>query len=550
MLTLPLDPTDDRANPIFKDAESCARWLGQLQLTNLQQAHSQLLTQINELNRYPMRGAARLEILEQLRETAGYVQDDFARKLIAKPLPLSDNELMVFVAIVQLWQAMVAGYQRCLQSHIAGDPSLEEQGALLCQRCLHYSGAAIFEHLCAGYEVDDKLWHQLHELYAYAEQHGLEQTDVADPLAPDLPHVNCVSSYVRILLACYARPAQLTRWQLQQLDSWLALWSNQITVKNHCKINKSDAQPLVADLSSRQGLQPLAGIRQHDDLRFLAMAPMSKLLRVKTILLEQGQTPQQAGLGDHYDRKSCIEFLTFLHRCWCENSQQRLGERREVAIAAQVCYKFNGIYAHMTGLPFNPEKPTDNFSRLNYSEIESVGTKTLHKQEHELVEMGYPLENWQMQDESATGARLLRTDHVGGRLAYQQLVAVRPVGSARFLLGSTAWVNVSRQNRLLIGISYLHGEALAVTIRKADAPHADHDDCAAGFLFPALPELKSPASLILPREWFKADRLLELEHPAGDRIKVKLGFSVEHGWDYERASFKVVRDEKPAGRRG
>ena len=32
MLTLPLEPTDDRANPLFKNAESCAQWLKQLQL--------------------------------------------------------------------------------------------------------------------------------------------------------------------------------------------------------------------------------------------------------------------------------------------------------------------------------------------------------------------------------------------------------------------------------------------------------------------------------------------------------------------------------------
>jgi len=61
MLTLPLEPTDDRANPVFKDVASCQAWLGQLQLTNLQLAHSKLLAQIKELNRYPMRGVERFK---------------------------------------------------------------------------------------------------------------------------------------------------------------------------------------------------------------------------------------------------------------------------------------------------------------------------------------------------------------------------------------------------------------------------------------------------------------------------------------------------------
>ncbi len=98
---LPLAPTGDRADPAFKDAAGCAVWLEQLQLTNLQLAHSLLLTQLDRLNRYPMRGLARLDTLEQLRETVHHVQHGYAQKLVAKPLPLNQNELLVFAAIVQ-----------------------------------------------------------------------------------------------------------------------------------------------------------------------------------------------------------------------------------------------------------------------------------------------------------------------------------------------------------------------------------------------------------------------------------------------------------------
>ena len=66
MLTLPLDPTDDRAKPAFTDSATCAKWLAQLQLTNLHQAHATLRAQLDELNRYPMRGLERMQLLPQL----------------------------------------------------------------------------------------------------------------------------------------------------------------------------------------------------------------------------------------------------------------------------------------------------------------------------------------------------------------------------------------------------------------------------------------------------------------------------------------------------
>ena len=214
MLTLPLEPTDDRANPLFKDASSCAKWLAQLQLTNMQLAHSQLLTQVNELNRYPMHGPERLNTLEQLRETIGYVQDHYSGKLASKPLPLNESELMVLFAVVQLWHALVSGYQRCLQDYMADDRKLAKHAALLCQRCLLYSGLEIFEHLRVGYEFDARLWQQLHGLYAFAEERDLHTVEVPDPLNSEHPRSSCQDAYARILLACHARPAELSRSQL------------------------------------------------------------------------------------------------------------------------------------------------------------------------------------------------------------------------------------------------------------------------------------------------------------------------------------------------
>ena len=182
MLTFTLDPTDDRANPTFKDVAGCKQWLGQFQLTNLQMAHGILRTQLDELNRHPMRGVERLHILELLRETVEHVQVDYARKLIAKKLPLNEDEFIAFVAIIGLWQHMANGYQRCLQALLTGDKQLVPYTAQLCQRCLLYGGLQIFEYLRTGYEFNNALWQQLHALYEFSEQGSFQkQTVAAEP---------------------------------------------------------------------------------------------------------------------------------------------------------------------------------------------------------------------------------------------------------------------------------------------------------------------------------------------------------------------------------
>lgn len=119
---LPLEPTDDLASPAFKNADSCTRWLSQFQLTNLSLAHGTLRAQLDEFNRFPLRGRDRLQTLEALRETVNIVQDDFSKRLFGKKLPLADEDFTTLVALTSLWQSMLNGYLRCMQSWDAEIP--------------------------------------------------------------------------------------------------------------------------------------------------------------------------------------------------------------------------------------------------------------------------------------------------------------------------------------------------------------------------------------------------------------------------------------------
>lgn len=530
MLTLPLEPTDDRAHPAFSDEESCTLWLDQLQLTNLQLAHSKLLNEISELNRYPMRGLDRLKTLDVLGEMVDHVQHDFSKKLIGKPLPLNENEFGIFQKIVQLWQAMITGYQRGLQSYISGEKRLQDSGALLCQRCLHYCGMEIFAYLHNGYEFSEQLWHQLHQLYAYAEQQNFHQIAINDTQGR---HVTCASSYIRMLLACHANPAQLTRWQLQQMDRWLATWSSNLTISSSYSHSKNDAPPLGIDLSGKRGLQSVGNLPDVDSLRYLAMVPLSKLIRIKLILLQQGQTPIQAGLGDQLDSHDCIELLSLLHQYWCEKLKSRSSRRRHTTLDAQLCHDTDGIFAHLAAGATSSHHGIDH---LAAKQIATLGQALSIRQEQ--AEVGYPLENWQMKNESILGAQLIRSDETGGRIACKQLIALRPCNSDYFMMGTIAWVSVTNEKGLEIGVKYFPARPMAIRIRSYGINPVHQEACA--FLLPSIPSLNIPASLVLPLDWFRAKILIELQQPGMETKTVRLNLSIERGLNFERVSFTEI----------
>lgn len=539
MLTLPLDPTDDRADPAFKNAGSCALWLGQLQLTNLHLAHSVLRTQLNEFNRYPMSGLERLNTLELLRDTVSSVQADYAKKLIAKKLPLNEDEYVIFVAIIEIWQSMVTGYQRCLHAYMAGDRPLASSGALLCQRCLQYSGLQIFEHLRTGYEFDGKLWHQLHALYAFSEEKGLQRKEVSDGLSGSRQS-SCLAIYTKTLLACYTRPAELTRTQLQLLDRWLALWSPTVTLEHRHTMSKDDAPPLAVDLNSMQGLQLPQQISPAESVRYLAMQPLSKLLRVKVILLQQGQSPKQLELGSSCNSTDCIEFLNYLHQCWCEGRGARLAERRSTSRQAQVCYGLNDIYAHIANKPFAQPSKETGVNTVGRRQLETFGRVLPKPDRSSLTEMDFALETWQIEDESILGARLLREKLAGARLGPNQIIAVLHTDANAYMLSTVRWVHVTQTGQLHAGVRYMPSVPQPIAMRSCEADKKASGKYVAALILPAVPALKIPASLIVPRDWFQADRVVEIINLDGEKEEVQMGFSVEKGLDYERVSFTPV----------
>lgn len=534
---LPLEPTDDLAQPAFKDAASCTKWLSQLQLTNLNLAHGTLRKQLDELNRCPIRGSDRLQTLEALRETVAVVQNDFAKKLTGKKLPLSDEEFILLLSLSSLWQSMLNGYLRCLQVAEAGDKQLVGETALLYQRCLQYSCLQIGDFLRTGCEPDGKIWPQFHSLYAHAESLDVHKEAVVDALYHAGHPVTCRTLYARTLLMHRARLLGLPRHHWHCAERWLAQWSETLSVEPRCSVSKDDAPPLAVDLTGTQGLQSIRYARDSHDMRFMAMVPLSKQIRVKTILLQQGQSPSQADLGDDLTNKDCIALLNKLHRCWCEARPDSLADVPREADVRHLCIGLEQIYAQIARKPFKPVKDVSKAIQDIQHQIETFGRVLDDTGQHDLKELGFLPEEWLVDEDSLTRGHLLRKTKIGERLGANQIVSVSMPNSATLKLASLNAVNVTHSGHLYIGVNYLPGQPQAVVVRgNADSGSAQSGSAPA-LILPAIEKLHIHASLILPRDWFVAGRVLELNLPDHSKQRVALGFSVEKGSDFERVSF-------------
>lgn len=513
MLTFPLEPTSARASPAFKNPASCKRWLKQLQFENPVDTQALLRAELDEFNRFTLRSADRLETMERLRTAVHALQDQCANKLAGRPLPLAVRELAILNSVTALWQAMATGYYRCLLDFEQGDKSLKRDGALLCHRTLTYCGKVIYEFLRSGYEFEGDQWRQLHSVFLFAEERELLSTAVKDEFsiggeAPTARHV-----YLKVLLSCHARVQELTLHEQKLLDNWLSQWMDNFTIEHSCMVSRGDAPPLAVDPASAQGLQPFKpDFIESDNIRYIPMIPISKLIRVKTILLQQGESPQRLELSDEHDRIDCLKLLDHLHRHWCEPRGARQAERQPYNQPVQVRYNLDDAYCWIAGHPFDPQKKNDTAMQ----------------------------EAWHAQDISILGARLTRVAEAGtgARVALNQLLAVQ-IGEA-IRMAVTVWVSITRAGEMNMGIHFLPGTASPVGVQTAARPGVPAPKPVAGLLLSDLPKLGIPASLLLPRGLYAMDRIVEVSEARQSGQRLKLRFSVEQGLNYERVGYAAA----------
>jgi len=535
---LSLDPIDELAKPAFKDVTTCLKWLSQLQLTNLNLAQGTLRAQLDEFNRYPLRGKERLKTLEAMRETVAAVQADYAKKLYGKKLPLADEEFTLLIALSSLWLSMLNGYLRCLQALDAGDSSLSGDTALLAHRCLLYSGLQISEFLRAGCDPDGKSWQRFHTIYANVEAQGLQQELVSDKLNHSEHAITCLTVYTKVLLLHRARLLGFRRNQWQTMENWLDQWGDTFTIEPQCSMSREDAPPLAVDLAGVRGLVAIYRATSAASMRFLAMVPLSKLIRVKTILLQQGQSPRQMELGDQLDSKDCLDLLNRLHACWCEQRPESLADEPREAPLVQLCSSLESIYAHIARKPFKPPRAMGIEDKEVQRQIETFGRVLDHTDRHNLLELGFLAEEWLAEDDGLLHARLLRKFKAGERLGLNQIVSIQKPGATSYKLGVVTAVNVTRSGQLYIGVRYLPGSPQAV-IARGSASGNLISGAAAALVLPEMSNLRIPASVVLPRDWFQAGRHLDLAISETKKQAVTLGISVEKGGDFERVSFTL-----------
>jgi len=528
----------------FGDQKQCLSLLAGLPLTKLDQVHETLAALLAGMQATPPVPPGYLEVLEMARPSMAFVQEEMAGRYSQTALPPGSVEDATLRRVVALWQAMARAYAQVAQ--LGGEsPEVQTRLALICQRCIHYSGNAIQEYLRARRDVTTRVWSDVHGYYSTAEEWGIAQVEVAEALLGAGRKQSCAQAYAAVLLMDLGNPYGRSPREFQ----WLLRWSQ--TFAGFTEIlpadKSGDGLIYAVDLMQDRGLAPLEVLvedqptREH--LRRLVTKRLSDEMRRVLGKLKRKVPPAQLGLGsDCYD-PPCSRLLVSLHRPWCLAARPRRHPRRKTQGTARLCYGFEAIHYHVAGAEFIQPEHVRVYSR---DELEALVTfrhqvdpvQPLHVR---AAQIGYTVENWAVADESIAGFRLLRFG-TGVRIEYGQLIGLHPPDGERFLLCQVSWLMYLASGALVVGVYLLPGVPEPIAARQTGVGIAPTDKYSRAFLLPplpALPALQQAATLVLPKGWFHPGRVVEV--CTEGRIEVRLIDAPNQGVDFDRVSFAPLK---------
>lgn len=568
-LSLPPRTATPGGNIDLRPAEM-DRWLKRLPLLNVPESAQLLTRQIFSLNRMALDDKTRLQLLESMRAPIRHVIQALQKTYIGLSLPLPGKARQTVGQARQLHTEMAFGYKLIAYNSTA-TTSLDRAQAGMAGMAIHRAIRYLTELLFRNYGLyslpPKGVWHEIHQLYRYAEHLGIADAPLEDKLNDALPQVSIAHAYKQALLLDFSDPYHLPALVLARVYRYLDRWAGTAQLSSGVAAPKSNCQFLINLDRDRAGAvnTEASPIAAEGRCRLLNTTELARVVHQQLMELQAGRQPEPDGLEKDFFANLGHDMLLRLLGAWGTNPKRVFTRSLRENRRTQVSIGIDAINLAVNGERFRPStnevgpQPRRTALSLENNPLDRA------RQPDAFPESAI----WELSDESAGGYALAKSGAHAGTVRVGELIASRPdSGDGRWEIGIVRWVRTSdadhvgasrdghgsgqgmdevdriekewsrprRELAVEIGVQRLSPSAAAVAILPLEESGDRYN------LALALPEvhaMKQPATLITPRGFFKSGRILYLDNSYRTR-PIKATKLVELSGAFERFQYSTV----------
>jgi hypothetical protein len=529
------------------------KWLANLPHANMGEMTRQIYSAVRDLNRQAMANKYRIENLEQLREPVRNIFDNLEKYFINRTLPLPEKSQKIVTLNQSLLKEMAYGYKIIIYEAANGiDKKVDSKTQnIAILRAIRYMSELLLRASEIYEPFPDGIWYDIHQMYCYAEQHGLH-----NKIIPDAEYAQNKASisdyYKQVMLFALARPSALRQSDSERVYKKLSAWADLTKLGKDAQENQvnrffcarvdQDRPPKYLSMKDCDG---------SSEIRTLDTSEL-----VDTIRKDINSTQNKEGMlaiGDQFS----AETLQVLAMSWGVCAKRRFSRAdrngsikaaiglvnaaREIAGKAEieedepeviVPGKRNQLNITLEAIPedFKASESQVNTSYTTHHEIGSakddawdmvskgrVLTEAYDKERQFLEDAKLGLhheydKHWQIVNVSAGGYCLRWHSDTASRAQIGELIALReqePDGEYSWRIGVIRWMQFIRESGLEIGVQVLSPKSMSATAQRSNRPNEEPFDC---LMLPAIKPLELPPSILLPAHAFRP----------GDNLTIKL----------------------------
>jgi hypothetical protein len=530
----------------FADARGCKDWLGALPLTNIPQAQSLVLEQLQGLNGADIAALERLKCLELLRDKVAFLLNEQRPRYYGKSIPLSPNDTAAWSTGCALLVELEAGYRRALADARAAGGDAARHEALMAQRVARSIGAQMLFHALVYKRFDPALWTRLHDLFAESDEGGIAASPVKDSLEAEAGTSSIAEAYTQVVLLQAAFLSEMTAPQIDFAEALLRLWSRKVQlVSEPAAGDARRLDALVIDPAKPIGARPQPRPDFVPGQRIVETDALSKSIRRRIQALQAGEDASTLQLPPQSAHVDVLSELKRLHKLWCEGAPPRPAPKLSNTEKAGLVFGLpEAHFFASAGKPFEqPEKKQRELTHQEMKDIELFGRVREQTSMNVMAQTqgrgaapipNVTVEGWPVVDELLGAVRVQRPATSSKGVAIGRLVAIRMGDAAPFFL---AWVTELVQEtdgRIVATVSIFPGRPEPIAARAGDSRNRAGTQWTQALRQPALDKLQIPSTLVLPSGLGHRGRGVEVW--MGGAKEMTVLDILEHGTDFDRVT--------------
>ncbi len=436
-----------------------------LPLSNVSETARLVYRSLTALNAATMVATKRAKHLEAFRPSMEYATQHLTELFAHHALPLPRPENNAAIMASELCIQMAHGYKKLAADLLATKKSRQTADKIVV--ALYRAVTYLYRFHLSCYQryapIPETAWKELHQLYTYAEKHGLDTTNVSDREA-SAGHGTISDLYKQALLLYIANPYRLAPDQIRAVATFVETWAPQSDLRA-VSVRRNDTKLFVVMLASSEAPMPWALCPDEPSTTWRSL-DTSRLVGVMREFISLSEKPSNRDAS-----ANTLPLKTMQHLL------------RTFALASQR----DATRVNKTVRLWITMGLSDTYLCINR------GLGQIDPRRHSAI---FPCV---LINESASGACLLWKGDLAEKLRVGDVIGLYADenGGNRAQIAVIRWISNAKENVWMLGLQRLVDNAQAVAA-KVPSPQGKSQRVMPSLLLPENSAANLPATLVLP----------------------------------------------------